>query len=140
MKKTIIALTVALAGTAFASPSVHQHTYKLDVLSSTTQSWSGQTIDYPKSGQAKVTSGIISIEKGTSLPWHIHEVLMTVYVLQGTLTIVDDKGHQVVLKEGQVGVESVGSKHRGFAGADKDVKLFATYLGSENLKNTKVVD
>jgi quercetin dioxygenase-like cupin family protein len=128
-------LSVPFAGIAAAEESV---TYQnlLTPLLSTGKTVVDQQIAYP-AGTAKVTAAIVTIPPGGETGWHLHEVPLYVYVLEGEVTVdYGEKGVKVV-KEGESILEAVDWAHNGMNKTDQPLRILAVYIGAEGVDNAE---
>jgi quercetin dioxygenase-like cupin family protein len=105
-------------------------TAQRETLLQTTQSWNGKAYTHYPTGQPQLTTLKVTIAAHTSLPWHYHPIPNVVYVLSGTLTLLDRASDKtLVVRPGQAVGESVDDVHRGEAG-DEPAVLLITYAGT----------
>ena len=95
----------------------------------------GQPIAYPP-GAPGITAVMITIEPGGTTGWHIHEVPLYAYILDGELTVdYGDKGTNLY-KPGEAFMEAMNWVHNGTNNTDKPVRLMAVFMGSDEKANT----
>ncbi|MEL7048055.1 MAG: cupin domain-containing protein [Pseudomonadota bacterium] len=95
-----------------------------------------QPIRYPEDGQAKVTAVIVTMPPGSGTGWHLHQVPLFGYMLEGELTVTY-KGHgQKVYRKGDSLMEAMNIAHDGQNLSDKPVRILAVFMGGEGAKNT----
>jgi quercetin dioxygenase-like cupin family protein len=93
----------------------------------------GETIVYPTSAPAKLTTAIIAMPPGAETGWHTHGVPVTGLVLQGELTVdYGDKGKRTY-KEGESIAEAINVPHNGKNTGTGIMRLFVVYAGAEGL-------
>ena len=128
-------LSLPLASVAAAEESV---TYQnlLTPLLSTGKTIIDQQIAYP-AGTPKITAAIVTIPPGGETGWHLHEVPLYVYILEGEVTVdYGEKGVKVV-KEGESILEAVDWAHNGMNKTDKPLRILAVYIGAEGVANAE---
>jgi len=104
---------------------------KVETLAADTTSWDGTTLPlYPTGDPTKLTILKYIIPAHTSLATHFHPIMSFGYMIQGELTVVDDKGNSKTFHEGETVVETVKTWHHGENNGDKDVILVVSYAGT----------
>ncbi|MGB9098007.1 cupin domain-containing protein [Erwinia sp.] len=93
--------------------------------------WNGQSCEgYPK-GKPQISVMRMSLPPHSELPWHIHSMPNTAYVLSGQLTIEDkDTGNTHRVEAGEAVNETVNSAHRGYT-KEQPTELIIFYAGVE---------
>lgn len=128
-------LAAPLAGIAVAEESV---TYQnlLTPLLATGTTIIDQPIAYPE-GTPKVTAAIVTIPPGGETGWHLHEVPLYVYILEGEVTVdYGEKGVKVV-KQGESILEAMNWAHNGMNKTDKPLRILAVYMGADGVANAE---
>ena len=110
------------------------------ILLETDKTIAGETLQYPQSGPAKITTVIINIPPGTSTGWHEHKVPLVAYLLSGELETEYANGKRVQLKTGQVLVEAMSVAHIGSNLGTMPAQLFVAFLGDGNTEFTQMVN
>ena len=85
----------------------------VDVLSQDTHTVAGEQIIYP-TGEAQITAAIITLEPNTSTGWHVHNVPLYAYVIEGAIEV--DYGDKIGVKTYVVGdsfMEAMQTRHNG---------------------------
>jgi quercetin dioxygenase-like cupin family protein len=128
-------LSFPLAAGAVAEESVTYQNLLTPLLSSGT-TIIDQQIAYP-AGTAKVTGAIVTIPPGGETGWHLHEVPLFVYILEGEVTVdYGEKGVKVV-KEGESILEAMDWAHNGMNKTDKPLRILAVYMGADGVPNAE---
>ena len=128
-------LSVSFAASAVAEESVTYQNLLTPLLSSGT-TIIDQPIAYP-AGTPKVTGAIVTIPPGGETGWHLHEVPLFVYVLEGEVTVdYGEKGVKVV-KEGESILEAMNWAHNGMNKTDKPLRILAVYMGADGVANAE---
>jgi len=109
---------------------------EVETLLATGQTLLGQTITYPTGAPAKVTADIICIDPGAETGWHEHHVPLLAYMLEGELTVDYGSHGTHVYRQGDVIVEAIGVGHNGHNTGSGAVRMFAVFLGAENVPDT----
>jgi len=99
----------------------------------------GQEIAYPD-GAPVVTASLLAVPPGAETGWHIHEVPLFAYILEGTLTV--DYGSEGVRHygPGDSFLEAMNWPHNGSNRGEITVTLLAVYAGAEGLPNAEPAD
>lgn len=93
-----------------------------------------QPIAYPP-GTPEITSVIVTIPPGGETDWHIHEVPLYVYILDGEVTVdYGEKGIKVY-KSGEAIMEAMQWAHNGMNKGAEPVRIMAVYIGSDEKAN-----
>lgn len=128
-------LTFPLAAGAVAEESVTYQNLLTPLLSSGT-TIIDQPIAYP-AGTPKVTGAIVTIPPGGETGWHLHEVPLFVYILEGEVTVdYGEKGVKVV-KQGESILEAMDWAHNGMNKTDKPLRILAVYMGADGVPNAE---
>lgn len=103
-------------------------------------SWDGaDLIDYP-SGKPSITMLRITVAPKSRLPQHYHPVINVGYMLEGSLTVTDDKGNVKTVCAGEPLVETVNTIHYGENRGDTKAVILVFYAGEEGGEITKSVE
>jgi quercetin dioxygenase-like cupin family protein len=128
-------LSASFAAGAAAEESVSYQNLLTPLLSSGT-TIIDQPIAYP-AGTPKVTGAIVTIPPGGETGWHLHEVPLFVYILEGEVTVdYGEKGVKVV-KEGESILEAMDWAHNGMNKTDKPLRILAVYMGADGIANAE---
>jgi D-alanyl-D-alanine dipeptidase len=110
------------------------------ILLETDKTIAGETLQYPQSGQAKVTAVIINIAPGTSTGWHQHKVPLVAYLLSGELEMEYANGKRVQFKTGQALMEAMTVAHIGSNLSTTPAQIFVVFLGDGKTEFTQLVN
>jgi quercetin dioxygenase-like cupin family protein len=99
----------------------------------------GQPIAYPP-GTPSVTAAIVTIPPGGETGWHLHEVPLFVYVLEGAVTVDYGSKGIKVYNSGASLMEAMNWNHNGMNKGTVPVKILAVYMGSSDKTNTAKED
>jgi len=128
-------LSLPLAAGAAAEESAAYQNLLTPLLSSGT-TIIDQPIAYPE-GTPKVTGAIVTIPPGGETGWHLHEVPLFVYILEGEVTVdYGEKGVKVV-KQGESILEAMDWAHNGMNKTDKPLRILAVYMGADGIDNAE---
>jgi quercetin dioxygenase-like cupin family protein len=128
---------VALVGSASAEESIAYQNLVTPVFSGSS-SVIDQPIAYP-AGTAKVTAVVVTIPPGGDTGWHIHEVPLFAYVLEGAVTVdYGEKGVKVI-EAGDGILEAMNWPHNGMNKGDTPLRILAVYMGADGLTNAESV-
>ena len=122
-----------LHGKAFADDYPH-----MQILLETEQTIAGEPLAYPQSGQAKVTSAIITIPSGQSTGWHKHKVPLVAYLLTGELEMEYANGKRIQFKKGEALMEAITIPHIGSNLGSTPAQIFVAFLGTDNTDFTEI--
>ena len=124
-----VALLLAFAGGPAAAQDARYQNLLTPVLSGGT-TIIGQEIAYP-AGTAKVTAALVVIPPGGETGWHVHEVPLFAYVLDGAVTV--DYGSKGIreYKPGDGFLEAMDWPHNGMNKGTAPVRILAVYMGAE---------
>jgi quercetin dioxygenase-like cupin family protein len=131
-------LIAALAGTLglAAGVALARSAYPpLDVLLASGETVIGQPIAYPD-GAPEVTAAIVTLAPGQATGWHLHEVPLFGYILEGELTVDYGPDGSRTYAAGDAFLEAFGSEHDGLSTAAGPTRLLAVYMGAEGAANT----
>lgn len=132
---TAALLSAPFAFGAVAEESVTYQNLLTPLLSSGT-TIIDQPIAYPE-GTPKITAAIVVIPPGGETGWHLHEVPLYVYILEGEVTVdYGEKGVKVV-KQGESILEAMNWAHNGMNKTDKPLRILAVYIGAEGVANAE---
>jgi quercetin dioxygenase-like cupin family protein len=132
---SLAVFTMPFAAGAVAEESVTYQNLLTPLLSSGATILD-QPIAYPE-GTPKVTGAIVTIPPGGETGWHLHEVPLFAYILEGEITRdYGTKGTKVV-KAGEGMLEAVDWAHNGMNKSDKPLRILAVYMGAEGVPNAE---
>lgn len=132
------AIAIAIAIAPAAAEESTQYKNLLTPLLETGADIIDQPLAYPP-GTPKVTAAIVTIPPGGETGWHIHEVPLFVYILDGEVTVdYGDRGTKVY-KAGSSIMEAMNWPHNGMNKASEPVRIMAVYVGSDDKTNTASV-
>jgi quercetin dioxygenase-like cupin family protein len=94
-----------------------------------------QLLTYPSSGQAQVSSAVLTFAPGATTGMHRHDAPLYMYVLEGTITVTYEGGVVKEYSAGQAILEAVGTAHNGANLTDAPVKLLVVNMGAEGVAN-----
>lgn len=138
MTRIATLLAAALFAVPFAARAEESPQYQnlLTPLLSSGTTIIGQPIAYPE-GTPKVTAAIVSIPPGGETGWHLHEVPLVVYVLEGEVTVdYGEKGVKVI-KAGESVLEAMNLAHNGMNKGDGPLRILAVYVGADGVENAE---
>ncbi len=120
----------------FCGMAVAQSYPAVDVLSQDTHTVAGEQIIYP-TGEAQITAAIIALEPNSSTGWHVHNVPLYAYVIEGTIEV--DYGDKIGVKTYVVGdsfMEAMQTRHNGMNLGDTPARILAVFIGAVGVDNT----
>jgi len=120
--------------TAPASPA-NTGGYPAVPLLSTSKTIVGETIRYPRTGEAHVTAAIFTLEPGGKSILHKHGVPLFAYILEGELTVDYGKRGTRVYKKGDSLMEAMNVAHFSVNNGTGPVRLLAVYMGASGAKD-----
>ncbi len=95
----------------------------------------GQPVVYP-AGAAKVTAATVTIPAGGETGWHLHNVPLFAWILEGELTVDYGSKGTKVYKAGDSFMEAMNWNHNGMNKGTVLAKLIAVYMGGGDKANT----
>lgn len=95
-----------------------------------------QPIAYP-AGTPKVTGAIVTIPPGGETGWHLHEVPLFVYILEGEVTVDYGEKGVKVLKAGESILEAMNWAHNGMNKTGEPLRILAVYMGADGVANAE---
>lgn len=125
-----------LCSASMALPVAAQDSYPpLEILLSSPETVIGQPYAYPD-GDAKITAAIVTMEPGQSTGWHLHQVPLFGYVLEGELTVDYGKDGTRTYVAGDSLIEAFETLHNGTNSGSVPMRLLAVFAGAEGVANT----
>lgn len=109
---------------------------KVEILQSSSKTILGQPISYPAGAPAKVTAALITMQPGQTTGWHLHDVPLFAYLMEGELTVDYGPHGKRVYKKGDSLLEAIRVKHDGTSTGTVAAKLVAVFMGAEGVKNS----
>lgn len=109
--------------------------YSARELLSTQTTVLGETISYPASGPARVSSSIVTIEPGQDTIFHRHPAPMFAYILAGEVTVDYGAAGKRTYRPGEAFVEAMNVTHRGMNLGTTTVSILSVYMGAEGTQN-----
>lgn len=110
------------------------------ILQQSTQTIAGETLHYPQSVSATITTAIITIPAGTSTGWHTHGVPVVGYLINGELDMEYADGKRVTLKQGDAIIEAMQVAHIGANLGQTPATLFVTFVGDALTQFTQLTN
>lgn len=129
MRKLLFLLLVLLL--ANSSSAADAEGVKVDVLTKSTTSWDGQSLEPLAPGQPEVTILRIVIPPKTKLPMHTHPTINAGVLLKGELTVETENDQILHLKAGDPIVEVVNTFHYGINDGNQPAEIIVFYVGPE---------
>ena len=138
---TGIGVTAHAQGLDAARPAAPQEQHRAPVppqtlLDQQATTVLGQPLAYPTTGQAEVSSSIITLRPGQRTGLHRHDAPMYAYVLSGAVTVTYATGVTKTFTKGQALVEAVGVAHEGANRGRTDCRLLVVNMGAEGTANS----
>jgi quercetin dioxygenase-like cupin family protein len=118
-----------------ATPPAKTAGYPAVPLLSTSKTIVGETIRYPRTGQAHVTAAIFTLEPGGKSILHKHGVPLFAYILEGEITVDYGKHGTRVYKKGDSLMEAMNVAHFSVNNGSEPVRLLAVYMGAKGAKD-----
>ncbi len=95
-----------------------------------------QTLSYPVTGQAQVSSAIITLASGEETGWHRHDAPLYAHILSGVLQVSYDGGIVKTYKAGESLLEAIGTYHNGQNLGKQPVRILVVNIGAVGVENT----
>ena len=121
--------------TAPSTPPAQTGGYPAVPLLSTSKTIVGETIRYPRTGEAHVTAAIFTLEPGGKSILHKHGVPLFAYILEGELTVDYGKHGTRTYKKGDSLMEAMNVAHFSVNNGTEPVRLLAVYMGAKGAKD-----
>jgi quercetin dioxygenase-like cupin family protein len=118
-----------------ATPPAQTGGYPAVPLLSTGKTIVGETIRYPRTGEAHVTAAIFTLEPGGKSILHKHGVPLFAYILEGELTVDYGKHGTRTYKKGDSLMEAMNVAHFSVNNGTEPVRLLAVYMGAKGAKD-----
>jgi quercetin dioxygenase-like cupin family protein len=137
MHRLTIAALLALLASPSPAADISADAYKA-LLTPLLQSGAdvlGRPLDYPD-GTPAVTAAIVTLPPGAETGWHLHEVPLFAYVLEGVLTVDYGVRGTRTYRAGDSLLEAMDWPHNGSNRGDVPVRLIAVYMGGSGDANT----
>lgn len=94
-----------------------------------------ETLVYPQSGPAKVTSLIVTMEPGEETGPHRHGVPTYGYILEGQVTVDYGTHGKRTYRKGEAFMEAEGVTHDGVNDGNVPVRILVVFMGAEGASN-----
>jgi quercetin dioxygenase-like cupin family protein len=117
------------------TPPAQTGGYPAVPLLSTGKTIVGETIRYPRTGEAHVTAAIFTLEPGGKSILHKHGVPLFAYILEGELTVDYGKQGTRTYKKGDSLMEAMNIAHFSVNNGGEPVRLLAVYMGATGAKD-----
>jgi quercetin dioxygenase-like cupin family protein len=111
---------------------IHDDTVTSQPLLSATTAWNGTTYAPYPAGVPELTVRRMTIPAHTALRWHSHPMPSVAYLVSGELTVEEPGGVRRRMVAGEAFAETVGTAHRGVAGAEP-VVVVVFYAGVQGM-------
>lgn len=132
MKKQIISVLFTLICVGISAQ--YNQEIVIEKLIQTDTTSLGQKIIYPDFSDDEVTLCKVTIPPGKSTGWHKHIIPVFAYVVEGTLTVEDEKGDAHEYPENSAISEMRDIYHNGLNKGKDNVVLVAIYLGGKDVQ------
>ena len=96
----------------------------------------GQPIAYPKASPAKVVSAIVTMLPGEETGWHMHDVPMFGYILEGEVTVDYGAHGKRTYRAGDAMMEALDVAHNGRNTGAIPVRILAVFMGANGVPDT----
>jgi quercetin dioxygenase-like cupin family protein len=109
------------------------------LLSKATTTVLGQTIEYPTSGAAEVSTTVLTMLEGASTGMHRHDAPMIAYIISGSVTVTYEGGITKTYRAGEAIVEAIGTAHNGVSSGPGPVVILVVNIGAHGVANTTML-
>ena len=130
MKKWLLVLVSGIV--AITTHAQYNSEIKIEKLLQTDTTETGQHINYPDINNEEVSVLKVTIPPGKSTGWHKHLFPVFAYVLKGTLTVQQENGKKIRIKENASVSESINMYHTGMNEGKQPVVLIVFYMGEKD--------
>ncbi len=125
---------------AIATQAVALEYKRVEPLLQTGETIIGQTFVYPQDSPAEVTAVIVTLLPGEETGWHVHEVPLFGYMLEGELTVDYGADGKKTYKAGDSLMEALDHPHNGVNTGAGVMRVLTVFMSSENGVKTKPVE
>lgn len=132
-------ILVAIAAVVSTSTSAAPPGTSVELLLDTDQTILGDAFAYPF-GRARITSAIVTVPPGATVPLHLHPVPLFVYILQGEIVVDYGSRGTRTYRRGDAFVEEFEWPHHARNGGKGNVKILTVYAGAEGINNSIPVE
>ena len=129
---------IALPALALDQGHTHSDIHLTPLLSGNTTIIEQAIEAYPE-GAPNITAAIIEVPPGIDTGWHIHDVPLFAYILEGEIVVDYGEKGTKTYRQGDSLLEAMNWPHNGINRSDKPVKILAVYIGNEILPNAEAV-
>lgn len=130
MKTRLLVLLIIIA--SVNAQAQYSNEIKIEKLLKTDTTETGQPIDYPNISNEEISILKVTIPPGKSTGWHKHLFPVFAYVLKGTLTVQQEGGKKIRIKENASVSESINMYHTGMNEGKEPVVLIVFYMGEKD--------
>lgn len=123
-----------LAAMACASAYADPPPTSVEQLLDTDQTILGDAFAYP-AGRARMTSSVLTVPPGGTVPLHLHPVPLFVYILKGEIIVDYGTRGTRVYRKGDAFVEAFEWPHKARNGGKGNVEILTVYAGAEGIQN-----
>ena len=125
---------------AIATQAVALEYKRVEPLLQTGETIIGQTFVYPQDSPAEVTAVIVTLLPGEETGWHVHEVPLFGYMLEGELTVDYGAEGKKIYKAGDSLMEALDHPHNGVNTGAGVMRVLTVFMSSESGVKTKPVE
>jgi quercetin dioxygenase-like cupin family protein len=129
---TVFFLTLSLPAVAETQDYKSVKATKIAVA---TAAANGQRLSYLCSEHPEVTALIVEIPPGGETGWHLHDVPVYAYMLEGAIDVEMADGKSYHFKKGEAIFEVLATLHNGRNSGRKSAKMIVFYTGEEGKPN-----
>jgi quercetin dioxygenase-like cupin family protein len=108
----------------------------VSLLDAAEQTILGQPLSYPDTGQAQVSSVILTLQPGEDTGWHHHDAPLYAHILDGAVTVDYGEDGERTYEAGQAFMEAVGTSHNGRTEGSDPVRILVVNIGAAGTENT----
>lgn len=137
MRRAVAAAVLMLQLGVFHAAGAQQAYPSVEVLSTST-TVIGETIRYPTTGPAKVTSTIVTLGPHSEAALHVHPAPMYAYILEGEVMVDYGPHGKRTYTQGQALMEAMTAPHKGINATDRPVRILCVFMGAEGTANVSV--
>jgi quercetin dioxygenase-like cupin family protein len=91
----------------------------------------------PAASPPKVTAAIVTVPPGGETGWHLHEVPLFAYILEGEIALDYGEKGTNMLKAGDSLLEAMNWAHNGKNTGAVPLRILAVYMGAEGIDNAE---
>lgn len=131
MKSYLVLVIIIITFISLSSVAKEKAGFNVDVVLETTSTISGQPITLPQGEGVEVEGHVVEIKPGAEVGRHKHPYPVFMYVLEGTLSVVQDDGTAKTYQAGDALIEDANTWINNTNPGTLPTKFLAVLIGTE---------